>query len=135
MSPRLIDVAGALAPAQRRALPVRLAVAADVMASDTIEWPMVLPSGELGLRCVGHPVLVRLDRDLEVRVVSPSSDRVIAHGIVNSGSIYWIERGAELSDTAREIVEATVVHHVLRVLTHAGAHDWPTSRQRWELRS
>lgn len=115
-------------------VPVRAAVLSSLMASDEVEWLMTLPSGELGLRWTGHPVLVRLDRELEMTVRSPSTDRVLARAVVHLGSLHWIERGDELSDTAREMLEAAVCRHVLRVLTDARAYDWPTPRQRWEVR-
>lgn len=120
-------------PARRR--PVRVVVADNLMQRDSIEWPMRLPSGELGLRWTGHYVLIRVNRELEVTVRSPSSDREIARAIVHLGSLHWIERGEELSDTAREMVEAAVCTHVLRVVRDAWAWEWPTPRQRFEVRS
>lgn len=84
------------------------------VVGETIEIGMVVPSGKLGLRGIGHAVLVVIDPDLGVEVRSPSSGRVIARGGVNLGTVSWVgyfdpdEKDRELCMTALEMIEARV---------------------------
>jgi hypothetical protein len=80
---------------------------------DAIEIAFRLPSGQPGLRLVGHPVNVRIDRSLRIEVRSPSSERVILSGTWDYvNGICW-EAGAydpeaELAHTALEMLGALV---------------------------
>ncbi len=84
------------------------------VVGDEIEIEMVLPSGQLGLRSVGHRVLVAITPELRVEVRSPSSGRVIACGAVNLETMSWFdvystpEEGRELCETALQMIDARV---------------------------
>lgn len=108
-----------------------------VVVDDVIEIDVVVPSGKAGLRLVGHPVTLRIDRDLGVEVRSPSSGRVILAGGWNLCSVVWdrqsdVDLERELCGTAVEMLDARVAA-VIELFRHRWLADsWLSPRARFE---
>lgn len=104
---------------------------------DAIEIEMVLPSGQPGLRLVGHAVMLRIDPEFAVEVVSPSSGRVLLRGAWNLCAVCWDlpenRFDHELCWTAIEMLDERVarVANLFRISWLDAS--WLTGRARYEV--
>ena len=106
---------------------------------DVVSFELVVPTGEPGLRHYGKRVVVLVDRELGVDVLSPVFSRTILRGAWNYTDVVWepVAEGAEqeLCWTALDIIGAQV--GATLKLFRRGYLDprWLSERARWEVLS